>query len=407
MIIFNTVIVIIIVDFLFNTWLNTRNHKASKSLLPENLKDIYDPEEYRKSMDYQEAKYKVSRLSGFLSLLISLIFILSGGFKWLNDLVYSFNLPELFTSLVFFALLGVGSYIINLPFSYYKTFKIESEFGFNLMTKKIFWMDQFKGSFLTIVIGGVVLSLIMLIYQNLQDDFWWLAWVLISLISIFITFFYSSLIVPLFNKQIPLEQGELKNKITELSKKLNFNLDNIYVIDGSKRSTKANAYFSGFGSKKRIVLFDTLINDLNTDEILAVLAHEIGHYKKKHVLINMGLTMALTGIMLWVFSLLVGNDIIAQSFGIENANFHIGLVIFSFLYQPISELTGIGINYLSRQFEYQADSYAKHYTKGRDLIESLKKLSKKSLSNLTPDPVYEFVHYSHPNLNKRIKALKV
>lgn len=407
MIIYYIVLGIIILDYLFNTWLNTRNHKASKSILPEDLKDIYDPEEYKKSMDYQEAKFKISRLSGLLSLMVSLTFILLGGFRWLNNMVYSFQLSELLTSLLFFALLGMGSYIINLPFSYYKTFKIESEYGFNLMTKKIFWMDQFKGSLLTIVLGGVVLSLVILIYQNLEEDFWWLAWILISLISIFITFFYSSLIVPLFNKQIPLEDGDLKSKITQLSEKLKFNLDNIFVIDGSKRSTKANAYFSGFGSKKRIVLFDTLIKDLKTDEILAVLAHEIGHYKKKHVIINMGLTMGLTGVMLWFFSLLVGNDLIAQSFGVESANFHIGLVIFSFLYQPISELTGIGINYLSRQFEYQADNYAKHYTKGLDLIESLKKLSRKSLSNLTPDPVYEFVHYSHPNLNKRIKALKV
>ncbi|MGB0776603.1 MAG: M48 family metallopeptidase [Flavobacteriaceae bacterium] len=407
MIIYYVVITIIIVDYLFNTWLNTRNHRASQANLPDSLKDIYDAKEYKKSMDYQAAKYKVTRLSGLLSLVVSLIFILAGGFKWLNDLVYSFEFSELLTSLLFFALLGMGSYIINLPFSYYKTFKIESEYGFNLMTKKTFWMDQFKGSMLTIVLGGVVLSLVIFIYQNLQEDFWWLAWILISLISVFITFFYSSLIVPLFNKQIPLEDGELKSKITELSEKLKFNLDNIFVIDGSKRSTKANAYFSGFGAKKRIVLFDTLINDLDTDEILAVLAHEIGHYKKKHVVINMLLTMGLTGVMLWVFSLLVGNDLIAQSFGIESANFHIGLVIFSFLYQPISELTGIGINYLSRQFEYQADNFAKHCTRGEDLIESLKKLSRKSLSNLTPDSVYEFVHYSHPNLEKRIKALKV
>jgi len=218
--------------------------------------------------------------------------------------------------------------------------------------------------------------------------------------------FYSSLIVPLFNKQTPLGEGELRTAIEEFSKNAGFKLDNIYVMDGSKRSTKANAYFSGLGSKKRIVLFDTLINDLSTEEIVAVLAHEIGHYKKKHTLSGILLSIIQTGLTLYILSLLINNPALAKALGTSKVSFHIGLVAFGILYSPISMLIGLGMNSWSRKNEYQADHFAAVKYKAEKLIGALKKLSEKNLSNLTPHPAYVFFHYSHPTLLQRIQALK-
>jgi STE24 endopeptidase len=218
--------------------------------------------------------------------------------------------------------------------------------------------------------------------------------------------FYSKLIVPLFNKQSPLEEGSLRTAISEYAKTVGFKLDNIFVIDGSKRSTKANAYFSGFGSEKRITLYDTLINDLNEDEIVAVLAHEVGHYKRKHIIFNLGSSILLTGITLYILSLLVGNTLLSEALSVNQTSFHIGLIAFGILYSPISEITGLIMNLFSRKFEYQADNYAKKTFASEPLISSLKKLSKNSLSNLTPHFLYVFIHYSHPTLFERVKNLK-
>jgi STE24 endopeptidase len=336
---------------------------------------------------------------------VTLTFFFADGFALLDAFLYSFELNYTLHVICYFGVLGVASYIINLPFSYYKIFYIEERFGFNNSSFYLFCTDQIKGTLFTSLIGGVLLAILIWIYQSLTVNFWWVAWIVISSFSLFMTFFYSSLIVPLFNKQSPLSPGVLRDKIYKLADDLNFDLQSLYVLDGSKRSSKANAYFSGFGKKKRIVLYDTLIKDLDEDEILAVLAHEIGHYKKKHVLYNMILTIGLTGLMLFLLSYALNSPLLSGALGIETPSFHIGLIVFSLLYQPISEFTGVGINYLSRRFEYQADNYAKTHISGMYLITALKKLSRKSLSNLNPDKWYEFVHYSHPNLAKRIKAI--
>ena len=238
------------------------------------------------------------------------------------------------------------------------------------------------------------------------DNFWIYTWAFIGLFTLFMTLFYSSLVVPLFNKQTPLEEGPLKAAIEDFASNAGFALSNIFVIDGSKRSTKANAYFSGFGSKKRIVLYDTLIDDLSTKEIVAVLAHEVGHYKKNHVLINMILSLLVTGITLYVFSLFVGNKVLSEALSVSTPSFHIGLITFGILYSPISEITGILMNYISRKFEYQADNFAKEKFEGEALVSSLKKLSRNSLSNLTPHEATIFVHYSHPTLLQRVLNLR-
>jgi len=243
-------------------------------------------------------------------------------------------------------------------------------------------------------------------YQFAGASFWLYTWGLITIFSIFMNMFYAKLSVPLFNKQTPLEDGALKTAIEKYAQKVGFKINNIFVIDGSKRSTKANAYFSGFGKEKRITLYDTLINDLDTEEIVAVLAHEVGHYKRKHILVNLFLSILLTGFTLWLLSLFISLPIFSEALGINVPSFHIGLLVFGICYSPLSELTGLGMNLISRKFEYQADTYAKETFNSDSLIGSLKKLSKNSLSNLTPHPAYVFVNYSHPTLLQRYQNLK-
>lgn len=402
---FYLLITILILDYLANLTLDMRNKVSSTQIPDPVVRDVYDKESYLNSMRYQAANYNLNQWSSLVSLLVTLTFFFADGFALLDGFLYSFELNYTLHVICYFGVLGVASYIINLPFSYYKIFYIEERFGFNNSSFYLFCTDQIKGTLFTSLIGGVLLAVLIWIYQSLTVNFWWVAWIVISSFSLFMTFFYSSLIVPLFNKQSPLSPGALRDKIYKLADDLNFDLQSLYVLDGSKRSSKANAYFSGFGKKKRIVLYDTLIKDLDEDEILAVLAHEIGHYKKKHVLYNMILTIGLTGLMLFLLSYALNSPLLSGALGIETPSFHIGLIVFSLLYQPISEFTGVGINYLSRRFEYQADNYAKTHISGTYLITALKKLSRKSLSNLNPDKWYEFVHYSHPNLAKRIKAI--
>jgi STE24 endopeptidase len=258
---------------------------------------------------------------------------------------------------------------------------------------------------MTIVVGGGILALITWFYQFAGANFWMYAWLLVAVFSLFMNMFYSKLIVPLFNKQKPLEEGELKTAIEAYAKKVGFKLHNIFVLDGSKRSTKANAYFSGFGSQKRITLYDTLINDLEIDEIVAVLAHEVGHYKRKHIVFNLVSSILLTGFTLWLLSIFVSLSIFSEALNVPIPSFHIGLIVFGILYSPISEITGLFMNIMSRKFEYQADDYAKETFAAKPLVTSLKKLSKNSLSNLTPHSGYVFMHYSHPTLLQRIQNL--
>lgn len=256
------------------------------------------------------------------------------------------------------------------------------------------------------ILGGGILALIVWFYQFAGNDFWWYAWILVAVFSVFLNMFYAKLIVPLFNKQSPLEEGSLRTKIETYAKSVGFTLDNIFIIDGSKRSTKANAYFSGFGKEKRITLFDTLVKDLEEEEIVAVLAHEVGHYKKNHIIVNLAASILTTGFTLWLLSLFVGSPALSQALGVAEPSFHIGLIAFGILYSPISEITGLLMNYLSRKFEYQADNYAKETYGAAPLISSLKKLTKNSLSNLTPHKAYVFMHFSHPTLLQRFRNLK-
>ncbi|MDD4755943.1 MAG: M48 family metallopeptidase, partial [Prolixibacteraceae bacterium] len=292
------------------------------------------------------------------------------------------------------------------PFSLYDIFVIEEKYGFNKTNLKTFILDKIKGWLLGAIIGGGLMAFIIFIYQKTQSMFWIYAWLTISAFSIFMAMFYSNLIVPLFNKQTPLEEGELRNSISRFANSVGFKLDNIYVINGSKRSSKANAYFTGLGAKKRVVLYDTLIEEMETDEIVAVLAHEIGHYKKKHVLHGIFISLLQSGIMLFLFSLLIDSPLLSKALGVEKPNFHIGMISFGILYSPVSFVLGILINMLSRKNEFQADAFAAENYDPTALSSALKKLSGRNLSNLTPHPLYVFFNYSHPPLLERLKKLK-
>jgi len=403
---FYIILGIIVVDFVIERWLDYLNSKKFSTELPEELKDVYDAGQYKKSQEYKKVNDRFSLITSSFSLLLISGMLISGGFNLVDNWARSFTGHTILIALIFFGILAIASDILNLPFTLYDTFVIEEKFGFNKTTARIFMLDKLKGYLLGAVIGGGILSLIIWFYQLTTTSFWLYAWIAVSLFSIFMTMFYSTLIVPIFNKQTPLEEGELRNEIQKFSDRAGFKLDNVFVIDGSRRSTKSNAYFSGLGSRKRIVLFDTLIKDLSVNEIVGVLAHEIGHYKKKHTLTAIITSIIQTGITLFIFSLFVDNPQLSAALGSDIPSFHLGLIAFGVLYSPISMIIGLFMNHFSRKHEYSADWFAKEKYNGDALIQALKKLTSKNLSNLTPHPIYVFFHYSHPTLLQRIRALK-
>ena len=331
---------------------------------------------------------------------------LFGGFGWLDCMVQLWTDHALLQSLFFFGILFIINDIINIPFDWYHTFVIEEKFEFNKVTPTIFITDKLKSWGISILIGGLVLSAIIWIYTLTPEYFWLLAFSVTTIFSLVMGMFYSELIVPLFNKQTPLPAGELRTAIEKFATSVDFKLKNIFVIDGSKRSTKANAYFAGLGPKKRIVLYDTLMEQMTTEEIVAVLAHEIGHYKHKHVLKNYLFSLPFSLLLFYLLGWMLNSDLLAQVLGGEKAVFHLNAIAFFTLYTPISTLLDLAGNILSRRFEYQADAYANKYGFGEQLISGLKKLSAKSLSNLLPHPWYVFFNYSHPTLYQRITKIK-
>jgi STE24 endopeptidase len=405
-IVFWIIIAILVLDFLFENYLEYLNTKRMGTQLPDELAGVYDEEKYARQQAYQRENHRFGMVSGTFSFLVVLAMFAFYGFAFVDGIVWNITSHAIWAALLFFGIIMFASDIISMPFSVYDTFVIEEKYGFNKTTPKTFVLDQIKGWLIGALIGGGLLAFIIFIYQKTQSMFWIYAWGAVAVFSVFMAMFYSNLIVPLFNKQTPLEEGELRNAIQKFAGKVGFKLDNIYVIDGSKRSTKANAYFTGLGAKKRIVLYDTLIDEMETDEIVAVLAHEIGHYKKKHVILGLFISLVQTGIVLFIFSLLIDNQHLSKALGVEEPNFHIGLVAFGILYSPVSFVLGIFMNQLSRKNEYQADAFAAQNFKPEALASALKKLSQKNLSNLTPHPLYVFFNYSHPPLLERLKHLK-
>jgi STE24 endopeptidase len=400
------IIAILVFDYLLERLLDYLNSRLWSDRLPPELEGIYNAERYRKSQEYTRANTRLSLYSDTVSFTAMLLMLLLGGFAFLDRIVWSVSEHPILLSLMFFGVLGIAAELIGLPFSLYSTFVIEERFEFNRTTPKTYILDKVKGLLLAVLIGGGLLSLVVWIFMVTGPWFWLIAWGVITGFSLFMSMFYSNLIVPLFNKQRPLESGELRDAIEAFSAKVGFRLKNIYVIDSSRRSTKANAYFTGLGPKKRIVLYDTLIKDHTTDELVAVLAHEIGHYKKKHTLSGLAISVAQTGLMLFILSLFINKPVLSEALGAEDPSFHMGLIAFGLLYSPISLVLGMISNTISRRNEYAADRFAGIRHSAIALSEALKKLSVNNLSNLRPHPAYVFFYYSHPPLLKRLSALR-
>ena len=403
--VFIIIITIILLEFIFDKSLDFLNLKNLSPKLPKEAEGIYDEEKYRKSQEYYKVNHNFSMLTSAISLIALLLFLFFNGFAYADSFVRQYAGNPIFMALFFFAILGFASDVLSLPFSLYKTFVIEEKFGFNKTTLQTFILDKIKGYLLAGIIGGGLFSLIIWIYQSTGSYFWLFAWAVVSFVMIFITMFYTTFLVPVFNKLTPLPEGELRTAIEDYCRKVGFKLNNLFVIDGSKRSAKANAYFSGLGAKKTIVLYDTLIEKHTIEELVAVLAHEVGHYKKKHTLVGTIQGIAQTGVMLFILSLFLGNPALAQALGTEQSSFHIDILAFGLLYSPLSEILGIISNIISRKHEFEADAYAKETYNGNALGTALKKLSSDNLSNLKPHPAYVFVHYSHPPVLERLKML--
>jgi len=399
------IIGVLIFDFVLERILDFINKRRLGMPLPTELVGLYDEEKYKKQQSYELENHNFKLLTSTLSFIIIIGMIVFGGFNVVDVIVRGITSNAILQALLFFGILLFVSDIINTPFDIYDTFVIETKYGFNTTTVKTYILDKIKGWLLGGIFGGGILALIIWLISVFPNTFWIYAWLVVGFIAVFMAMFYSSLIVPLFNKQTPLEDGKLKSAITLFSEKVGFKLQNIFIIDGSKRTTKANAYFSGFGSKKRIVLFDTLVNEMSVNEIVAVLAHEIGHYKKKHVFMMIAFSLIQTGLMFFILGFFVNQPELSLAMGAKLPSIHMSLISFAILYTPFSFLFGILVNILSRKNEYQADTFAATEYDSESLQQALKKLSVKNLSNLTPHPLYVFFHYSHPTLLDRLRNL--
>lgn len=405
-VVFWLIIAFIVIEFIIERSISRLNASWFGKPIPSILAGVFNEEKYQKQQAYSMTNYRFGVFSSSFSVVISLIALSLGLYGWLDEWLRQWLTNEVWLCLAFFGVIMVVNVVIDLPFDYYRTFVIEEKFGFNKATKGVFFGDQIKNLLLSAVMGGVILGLITLIYTLVPTYFWLIAWGVVSAFSLFMTMFYSEWIVPIFNKQTPLEAGELRDAIEGFAIEAGFELTNIYVIDGSKRSTKANAYFSGLGAKKRIVLYDTLIKELTTQQIVAVLAHEIGHYKHKHTRSMITVSLLSNLLMFALLGYFVASPALSIAMGGQLPSFHLGIMAFGILYSPISTLLGLAIHSLSRRNEYQADAYAASFGLGDDLIGALKKLSSTALSNLQPHPAFVFVHYSHPTLLQRVMALQ-
>ncbi len=400
------IVAITIAEYLVSEWLSYRNQKAATLQIPPQLEGLYDADKYAKQQSYFRTNNRFSLITSTFTTILMVVLLFTQTFGTIYNYCLTITTNPIGVTLIYFAVLFLVYDMLMLPFQIYDTFVIEERFGFNKTTPKTFIADKIKSLILLAVLGGGLISLIVWLYTLLGTNFWWAAFLVSIGVSLIMNLFYSQIIVPLFNKQTPLPEGELRDEIEKFGQKAGFEITNIYVIDGSKRSTKANAYFSGMGKKKRIVLYDTLIDELTTQEIVAVLAHEIGHYKKRHTLQNFVLAAVAMLIQLYVLSLTLTSTTMAEAMGVTTPAFALSLIAFGILYTPIDMVTSLFMNGVSRRAEYQADNFASEYGLGEELVSALKKISVKSLSNLTPDKLYVKFYYSHPTLLQRILAIK-
>ena len=383
------------------------NIKRLTPLIPEEFADTYDRETYEKSQTYTKVNTRFGIVSASFDLIVFLSFWFLGGFNYLDMAVREPGYGPIWTGLIFTAVLIILKTLLSLPFSIYSIFVIEERFGFNKTTPKTFLLDLIKGILLGIVLGGPLLAAVLAIFQYAGAHAWLYCWIAVTAFTMIVQFIAPVWIMPLFNRFTPLEEGELREAIMNYAESVKFSIKNLFVIDGSRRSGKSNAFFTGFGKNKRIALFDTLVEKHTVAELVAILAHEIGHYKKRHILKGMVISILHTGFMLFLLSIFISHDGLFRAFYMENSSVYSGLVFFGLLFSPVEVILSIFMNILSRKNEYEADRFAAETTgKPGDMVAALKKLSVDNLSNLTPHPFYVFIHYSHPPLMERIKAIR-
>ncbi|HNV53084.1 MAG TPA: M48 family metallopeptidase, partial [Tenuifilaceae bacterium] len=407
--IYFTIIIILVGGHLLNVLIELINTSYSKKAqLDEVVSDVYDSESYAKQQSYEQEKLNASLVESTFMVVITTAAFILGYFGLLNDTIAQNIENRVLQSLVFFGVLWFIGQILSIPFDYYDSFVIEERYGFNKSTRKLFFTDILKSALLTIILGGIILSLITWLYVSYPTLFWLPVLVFILILSLFSTILYTSIILPLFNKKSPLSDGELKDKLERLALNAGFSAKNIFVLDSSKRSTKGNAFFTGWGRNKRIYLYDTLVDKLSAEEIEAVLAHEIGHYKKRHIWINFAISLSVTGIFLFLFTKISSSDIFTPVFGSTSngmPNFQLNILGFALIFGPVQSIIGLFTNFLSRKMEFSADNFANGFGLSNPLVSALKKLAAQNYSNLTPHPLYVIIHYSHPPLVQRIKAL--
>ena len=402
------IVAFILIDFLVGSVLEYLNEKSKNVPMSPVATEIFSADEYAKSLEYGTAKYKVERLTSTLSTVVMLSAIILGWFAWLDEAIRERIGNNLLVTVAFFGVLILAVMLANLPVSYYSTFVIEEKFGFNKTTKKLFVMDSIKQMLLSIVLGLPVIYLIAWIYQSLESQFWLVGWLAVSAISLFMFIFGTRIFLPMFNKLKPLREGELRSEVEAYCQSQGFPLSKLWEMDASKRSTKLNAFFSGMGEVKIIGLYDTLIEKLTTKETVAVLAHEVGHYKRKHVYTMFAFSNVQTLVIFVLLGSLLGNPNLSKALGSDAPSFHLSMITFFLLFTPVSTVLGLINNSFSRYNEYQADQYSiDTYPGARDhMYSAFKKLSVESLSNLNPHPWYVAVHYTHPPILDRLANLK-
>jgi STE24 endopeptidase len=397
----------LILEFTLDLVANLLNLKALKLELPPNLEGIYNAEDYRKSQEYIRATTRFGLLSSTFTLFLLLAFWFSGGFNYFDQVIIAWDFIPLVTGLLYIGIIFLAYNLLTLPFKVYGTFVIEERFGFNKTTPRTFFLDQIKGLSLAVLLGGPLLAGILVLFEYAGSYAWLYCWAAVTLFLLAMQYIAPTWIMPLFNKFTPMESGELKEAILRYTRSVNFPIKNVFVIDGSKRSSKSNAFFTGFGRNKRIALFDTLIEKHTVLEMVAVLAHEIGHYKKKHVVQGIVIGILHMGVILFLLSLFLGSPGLYQAFYMTQKSIYAGLLFFGLLYTPMELVLLTVMQVLSRKNEYEADRFAADtIDEPRSLIDALKRLHSTNLSNLTPHPFYVFLNYSHPPLLQRMQAIQ-
>ncbi len=402
------IVLFVLIEFTAGMVINYLNERSKNQPLSAEGAEIFNPEEYAKSMAYGTAKYRLEMLTTLVSTAVILAAIALGWFAWLDDQLRDRVTNNLLITVLFGAIVAVVGTLANIPAGYYSTFVIEEKFGFNKSTKKLFFQDAIKQLIISLALGLVLLYAVAWIYQELQSQFWIIAWLLFAVFSLFMFVFGTRIFLPMFNKLKPLPEGELRTAVEDYCQKQGFPLSKLYEMDASKRSTKLNAFFSGMGKVKIIGLYDTLLEKLTVQETVSVLAHEVGHYKRKHVYTMFAFSNIQTLIIFSLLGWLLGNPNLSKALGADVPSFHLSLLAFFLLFSPVSTLLGLINNSFSRRNEYQADQYSiDTYPGAREhMYSALKKLSRESLSNLNPHPVYVAVHYSHPPILDRLANLK-